>query len=417
MVRRLVRLVPAVAVLSSAGAAAAQTDAPSPSDAPPPAATAAPEAPRVEVAPSPPSAAPGRDEPRAAAHDDRLLAPDRFRGSVFFFDQSMTTQTVGLAAAQQSYVPLYEWWFSFRPKYHFTEKLSYTLRIDYTKEFTNDQATTNYREDVFGDIWNTVAYKSRFATSGTWRNTEGSLSARVLLPTSKVSQANGIFVTAGAGPGIRQTIPLRASSTAPFAEAHAGVSATYSHAFSRATSPTSGAFNYTRQDTEGRSFVSDQVGGTMLYDHQVLAVLDTGLQILPRWSLTLDMLWINNWKYAPKDEVTVQTATGPVVVPRDGDATRFTQNTWFIASTDYDLFDEVTLTLGYYNLANVIAPNGVARGVFGGDNVWWSPDARIFFTVTANLDKIYGDAVGAGRSGAPSSVPAPSGRAVSRLER
>jgi hypothetical protein len=65
-----------------------------------------------------------------------------------------------------------------------------------------------------------------------------------------------------------------------------------------------------------------------------------------------------------------------------------------ILAFDYDLIDEMSLALGYYNLATELAPNGQRRGIIGGDNIWWSPDARFFFTVTANLDAIYLRAAG-----------------------
>ncbi len=55
--------------------------------------------------------------------------------------------------------------------------------------------------------------------------------------------------------------------------------------------------------------------------------------------------------------------------------------------------DEIDLSLGYYNLANAIAPDGQRRSLFGADNVWWSPDARVFFDITANLDALFDDAV------------------------
>ena len=50
--------------------------------------------------------------------------------------------------------------------------------------------------------------------------------------------------------------------------------------------------------------------------------------------------------------------------------------------------------MGYYDLANAIAPDGQARSVFGPENIWWSPSARFFFDVTANLDAIFDDARG-----------------------
>jgi hypothetical protein len=66
-----------------------------------------------------------------------------------------------------------------------------------------------------------------------------------------------------------------------------------------------------------------------------------------------------------------------------------------MASLDYELMDELSLGVGYYNLANEIAPNGTRRGLFSSETVLWSPDARVFFDLTANLDQIYERATGA----------------------
>ena len=318
---------------------------------------------------------------------DEKLNP--ITGSILFFDQSMTTQTAHLdTQAQQSYVPLYEWWFSFRPRWNFNKHLAYTLRLDYFKEWTNNQENTSYREDVFGDIWNTLKYKTALSDKGTFKHTDVSATALVKLPTSKESQDSGIYVTPGVGVGVKQTIPLNGESAKALNEMHVAVSALYTHPFSRATVPTNGNLTINRQDTEGRSFVSDQLRGGSMTNHSLLSVLDTGLQITPKLSLTLDMIFIHNWKYVPK-EASVPTATGTVAVPRASDSTNLAVSTWFLASVDYDVIDELTLGIGYYNLANSIAPNGTRRGLVGGDNIWWSPDARVTFTITANLDKIY----------------------------
>ena len=102
----------------------------------------------------------------------------------------MTTQTARLASsAEQSYVPLYELWLSFRPRYYFGEHWSVRGRFDYTKELTNNQTTTYYREDVFGDIWTDLVYSSALDTL--WPGTKVNLGVRALWPTSKASQANG----------------------------------------------------------------------------------------------------------------------------------------------------------------------------------------------------------------------------------
>ena len=42
----------------------------------------------------------------------------------------------------------------------------------------------------------------------------------------------------------------------------------------------------------------------------------------------------------------------------------------------------LALSAGYYNLANQLAPDGTRRDPL------WSPSARFFLTVTANLDAI-----------------------------
>jgi len=71
-----------------------------------------------------------------------------------------------------------------------------------------------------------------------------------------------------------------------------------------------------------------------------------------------------------------------------------------LAALDYTPIDELTVGLGYYNLANALALDGQARTVFGGENIWWSPDARFFFDVSFNLDVLYDDARAAGRRSA-----------------
>jgi hypothetical protein len=88
----------------------------------------------------------------------------------------------------------------------------------------------------------------------------------------------------------------------------------------------------------------------------------------------------------------VSTTLGPVAVPRSANGTLFTQDTWIALSVDYDVVDELSLSLGYYNRASEIAPDGERRGLAGGDNIWWSPSARVFLSLTAHLDTLLDDA-------------------------
>jgi hypothetical protein len=327
------------------------------------------------------------------AEADKNAAEEKklpFRGSTLLFDQSMTTQTAHLETSpQQSNVPLYEWWVSFRPRWYFSEHVYYWARFDYFKEFTNNQDNTYYREDSFGDMWNTLAYSTPLSKEGAGKNTKVALSGRVLLPFSKASRANNVYFTAGGGGSVSQKVPLAGEGAKWFNDVSLSLSASYSHPFSKATTAVGADQLVERQDTEGRSFASDQLRGGTLTAHQLLTVVGAELAITPKWSFGLDMIFINGWKYRPKDDVTVATGTGNVAVPRNSDSTVFTQQSWFIASTGYDILDELNVSLGYYNLANVVGPNGQRRGIVGGDNVWWSPDARVFLDLTANLDKIY----------------------------
>ena len=361
---------------------------PTPAAEPEPLVTPPPVASDTLVGPN----APLKDEPTAAP-GEKAESKLPFRGSTFLFDQSMTTQTAHLETdPQQSYVPLYEMWLSFRPRYHFTDKLSFRGRFDYYKEFTNSGETAKYRQDVFGDIWTDLVYSTPVPAIS--KNLKVSAGIRALWPTSKESQGNGVFVTGGLTSGANYKINLKGETAKFLNDAHVAVSVAYGHPFSRATTPTESSFGYTRQDTEGRSFVSDQLRGGTLTNHSLLTVLDTGLQITPKFSLTLDMILINKWRYAPKGDVTIPVTGGSASVPRSSDAPLFSQNTWFVAGVSYDIMDEIGLSLGYYNLANALAQNGQRRGIVGGDNIWWSPDARVYFDITANLDKIYERFVG-----------------------
>ena len=355
-----------------------------------------------------------RDRDRDEASEAREQAGDSaegknkdpIRGSTLVFDQAMSTQTAHLDPSPQlSYVPFYQWWISFRPRYNFNDKLRLQARFDYYKEFTNSQNTTYEHEDVFGDIWTDLVYTTPLATYGRWKNTKVSAGLRALWPTSKASQGQGTYVALGATGGISQKVPLRGEDAPVLNSARFGLSLVYLHPFTSATTPNSfDNFGYVRQDVDGYSFTSHQLTGQPIVNHTLYAILDSGLQITPKMGFSLDLIWINQWHYAAGD-ATISGLTGPIHVATSPDDQQFTQLFWFLTSVDYELFDEVSLGLGYYNLANVISPDGTLRGPFygGQDSVFWSPDANIFFDVTANLDRIFEDATGRYKLGRPQS--------------
>jgi hypothetical protein len=323
-------------------------------------------------------------------HEEGL---NHFRQSTFTFDQSISTQTADVGLAPQSYVPLYEIWLSFRPRYHFDEHWSVRGRFDYTKELTNSESTTYYREDVFGDIWTDLVYGTKL--DQLWRGTTVQLGARALWPTSKASQGNGTYVTLGLTGGASHTFDIKGPAASTLNSAHVSLTFAYLHPFTDATTPTDyGAFAYTRQNVDGFSFISDQLTGQTLPEHVLWAILDTGLQVTPRLSLTGDVVIINEWHYGPTGTVHVPISGGSVAVPPPIGDNQYIEDTWLLANVSYLLFDELSLSVGYYNLANSIAPDGQTRGLWGPDNIWWSPSARLFFDITANLDVLFDDARG-----------------------
>jgi hypothetical protein len=357
-----------------------------------------------------------KDEPAQEPGQESVSSrnTDPLRGSTFLFDQSMSTQAAHLEKSpQQSYVPFYGWWLSLRPRYNLSDKLRVQARFDYYKELTNSQDTTYYREDVFGDIWTDLVYSTPLATGGRWNRTKVTLGARALWPTSKQSQGQGTYVALGTTAGVTQKIPLRGEDAPALSSSRVGLSFTYLHPFTTATTATAyGGFARVRESVDGFSFASDQLSGQPIVNHTLYAIVDTGLQVTPKLGLTLDMIWINQWHYAPTDSGPISQPTGPITIARDANDRQFTQLVWFVAAADYELFDELSLGLGYYNLTNAISPDGTVRGPFaaGQDSLFWSPDARIFFDLTANLDKIFEDATGRYKSHAPK--PARSARAA-----
>jgi hypothetical protein len=378
--------------------------APAPPPEPAPAPAPAPTEPTPESPLAPPAptglteigafgAAPGAAKDQAQSEsleDKRRQSKNPFRGSVLTFDQSISTATIGVGNTPQSYMPVYQWWLSFRPRFYFTDHLYLSGRFDFYKEFTNSDegqsgATTNYREDDVGDIWTTLIYEQ---TLGKAENTKVSGGARFLWPTSKGSQGEGIYVQAGALASFSQKVPIHDASAPFWNDVHFRAFAWYNHPFSQATTPVNSNFSYVRENTDDQSFLSDQLAGSTLIDHQLMFNVEAAVQITPRIDFSLDFYEINQWHYTPPD-ASVSTVTGTAVVPHDPNDHQFVQLTWLAADLSWDVFDQLSLGIGYYNLQNELSNTSEHRTLFGANNVWWSPDARFFFDITANLDAIY----------------------------
>jgi hypothetical protein len=322
----------------------------------------------------------------AASGDDAAAPPSRWHGSTLSFDQSLTTQTVGLGADYLSYDPTYEWWIAFKPRYYLFERkadaLSLNLWMNLYLELTNSDTTTRYRELLLGPTYLWSSYARTLRERGEYK-TVASVGPRVTLPTDKASRDIGQVLGLGVTGGVSQTFRLRGKDARTLRGGRLALGLIYNHLFDRATTAVNGDLQRLRDDVNGRTVLSDQLSGEMNV-HDTLTVSAAGeLQILRRLSASLSYVWISGWTYSPEKTVIVTPLTGPVVPMTNADPTSYRVHTWLTAAVSYDALDELSISLGYYNLADQLRPYGTYRDPL------WSPAARLFLTATSNLDVLY----------------------------
>lgn len=329
---------------------------------------------------------------KEGAEEQKLI----FRGSSLLLDQSVTPETIGIGKDYQSADPSYQWWISFRPRvYVFESKdqkhsININGRFDFYKEFTNSDETTKYRENQIGDSYVNATYSFKAYDQRGWTTTIGG-GPRFLLPTSTASRNAGMIMSAGGGLFANQDFPLNRGGNW-FQSMHAGVIGYYTHAF---TNDTTGNFTdsaQARTGTDGRTFQDTQLSGGFLVNHQILSIVDVGAQITSKLSFTFDWIMIHQWRYDPKsqcgtDGSFVATQTGQVCAQNstaNAAPPHLRVLAFPLASFDYQLVDELALSLGYYTYANLIGPDGQYR------NPFYSPNnSRFFLTATISLDALY----------------------------
>jgi hypothetical protein len=400
--RRLAALVVSVLGLASNVGAAPDSVSDGVSQAPPNApgsAGAAPSPPPEAPSPPPeapsPPAAPAEGPTRGAIESVRANKEDtkeetarrrpRWHDSTLTLDQSVTTQTVGIGADYQSANSLYEWWVAVRPSYALYEDAHQSLSIkawaNLYYELTNSDTTTYANEPVIGPTFVWASYTRKLRDRDGFKTSFG-VGPRFTLPTDKAARDTGQYLVAGAMGSLSQTLPLRRDGGTFFDELRLGFEVTYGHPITSATTPVNGGLQRTRQDLGGRTFLSDQLSPGTNVNHALNVYFSGDVRILPNLSWNVTYVLLNSWMYAPTD-ARVCTPTGCVTPQGIDDPTTFRPSTWTVTSLDFDPSPEVTLSLGYYNRATQLGPNGERRSAL------WSPDARFFLSVVAKLDAIY----------------------------
>lgn len=308
----------------------------------------------------------------------------RWRGSYLALDQSVTTQTVHVGADYQSSDPTYELWLSAKPQYYLIDrvhnKLSVSVWFNAFWELTNSDTTTREREILLGPTFVTAPYLHVFRR-GLWGDRPGyktavSVGPRLVLPTDKASWDSGQYLSAGVAGYLSQGVPLRGDDARFWRGAEFTAGLTVGAPISRATSAVNNDIRQLREDVAGRLIVSDQLRGSMNTKYYVNGSLSADVQVSRRATLSASYVFLNAWAYLPSNAAVCTTLTG-CVAPLGGDnPPNFRVATWLTASLVYELTKTLNLSVGYYNRANQIGPDGQRR------NPFWSPDARFFVTAT-----------------------------------
>jgi hypothetical protein len=367
------------------------------------AATASAEAPP----PAPPAPAPVRDTgvTPAPARPEPEKPKLWFRSSELYWDNSATVDTLGVGADYQSRNPVYEMAFGVRPRAYFfdRERESLSLRADVAllREFTNSDETARRGEWTLDDAEVWLAYVR------TVNDTPGSKTdvivrfPQLVLPTSNTSSSNGKILGVGVSGGVDQSVPLREGPDAVLPSVSLRANAGYRYHFTRSNVPTNDELDRVRLGTDGRSLPSDQLSGSAFAQHQAFITLQALLTIVDKLELLTELGMRYAYRYALDEDVELcgVVATGCTTVEGRDDASRYAVATLFTAELGYELMDELSIQVGYTNLAPQLGQDGQRRQPF------YSHDARGYLTLTLALDELYRTASGQGTAAAARTSP------------
>ena len=313
-----------------------------------------------------------------------------WRGTSFGWDHSATTETLGIGQDIQTRNPTYEMSFILQPRYYLWEteeakqSISLRARVDLVREFTNSDSTTERGEWTFGDAALFPQYSRNLYTDGDLSTDLGVRVPTLQFPTSKVSANNGRILSAGAQVFVGQGFPLMGSESDVLKTASATLRLGYKHWFTEATQAVSGDLGRVRMGPDGRSAPGDQLGGSAFAEHEASIDFLGDVAITDRVSLGLLFSWRPSWKYEFDNSTQVcNLLTGCETPEQVNDPNNFGVVTWFNPEVSVDVIDEFSVAAGYANVTLQVGPDGQRR------NMFYSPDARVYATLTAKLDEIY----------------------------
>jgi hypothetical protein len=317
----------------------------------------------------------------------------RWRDTWLIWDNAVTTQTVGVGKDYLSADPTYVMTGSFRPRYYLydgedQEAIYLAGRVDVIHEFTNSDVTTRRGETTLSDAVLLAGYRRMLAKSPGYE-TIGTIRLPILtFPTSKFSMNNGTIMGLGTELRLSQSMPLAGEKWSVFKTITLGAIAGYNHTFTVATQGTNPDLRYVRMDPLGRAIPGDQLAGAAFPEHELPLSVLLIADITDRLSLFLEASYRPTWKYSFKPVQVCNPLTGCSPAMEPPSPNTFVPISGFDAYVDYTPIDQLSIDLGYINLAPQPGLDGQRRTLF------YSPGAQFYLSVIGHLDSIYLGATG-----------------------
>lgn len=337
--------------------------------------SAAPVAPQpaVQVGTGTASGNQGRDQAQAETVAEAPKKPRPWAGTQVFLTSSMSTNTV-FVGQQQDPNPTVDGNLWLLPRYTLSKDFQLRGRLIATYEFTNSDTTVRNHEPRLSDTTVQLFYRGIPEVVGF----KPLVGVNVGLPTSPESRARTVYFTPGAT--LQLARPIEHVLGGEVLVMLAGI---YSHPIYGSTTPTiRGDAPYDFQCGFGGSSCRTQLGGLMNVSDSI-----SGLFLLAgewgKFSPAVYYLSGHAFTYAPKD-AAIDVAGNEVAVPRDANATRLRQSSYFSAWIDYHLNSWATPEVGYFMARNILN----ADGTFG--NPIWDTrqDMRVYLGLNINIDNI-----------------------------
>ncbi len=333
-----------------------------------------------EVRAQAPADSGGTSATRTTSDEDENLPA--YHHSIFSWEHTVTTATLGVGDKPQSYNPTYTMGLVARTRYYLLDDSRagkhFSLRLDtglYT-ELTNNDFTTERGEWTFSDTGIAGVYAQRFLGSSDRNGTFWEVRPLTLsLPTSKISFNSGRYFGLGAVVGINDVRPWLRGKVGPEIFSTLRLAVGYQRNFARATVPTNPSLERVRLTPEGRTLPGDALSGSSLARDELELSGRLRLELGKNLLWTTDVGFSPAWKYAVARDVQLcgVVSTGCADVQLAPDDSRYLVRTQFGSEVSLRVAKGFSVELGYGNLSYQLGPDGRRRSFF------YSPQA-VFYT-------------------------------------